>query len=190
MSERKRILILCEDKISCPVYLNKLRHEYRPKTRFEIEKGKGGNILGLFKKAEQIYFEYKDTAFEYDEIYCLYDKDRLKGKEERIQYKEVCLIKKKYGFKEIFFDPYFEIWLALHFEKINKISKTELVKKVKKHLYNNDKKIHQEDFKKDKRIFEKTNKQILAAVQNCEELSKSKICPTNFHELIKRIMEE
>lgn len=117
LQPRKRLLILCEGKITEPNYLNALRHAHRnrlidvevvpdcgvPKTvvEYAVERKKAA-----YREARR----YSDQYRAYDEVWCVIDVD------EHPRLAEAKQQARDNGIELAISNPCFELWILLHFQ--------------------------------------------------------------------------
>ncbi len=117
LEPRKRLLILCEGKVTEPSYLKSFRQQHRnplvhievvpdcgvPKTLVEI-------AVSRVKESQRQARRFGDPYLKYDEVWCVFDVDshpNLPEAKKRAQDHELELA---------ISNPCFELWLLLHFQ--------------------------------------------------------------------------
>jgi len=133
---RKRLLVLCEGKVTEPKYLNAFRHEHRsqlvevevmpecgdPKTLVE-------QAVERKKYAEREARRYSDPYRKYDEVWCVFDVD------EHLKLAEAKQQARDNGLNLAISSPCFELWILLHFQDQQAhIERDVLRVEVRKHL--------------------------------------------------------
>ena len=112
-SEKERILILCEDKVSVPKYLEKLIQELGLSPRRIVICGKGADPSDLVKQGQ----EKLEKDDDFDSLYFVFDRDTHEHYGDAIC--DMNNMSKEYKKIEIKIDiitslPCFEFWLMLH----------------------------------------------------------------------------
>lgn len=132
----KRILIVCEGEKTEPNYFIGIRSYYRLHTaNIEISGDKcGSDPKSIVKYAKQRFGEEKNIGNAFDEVYCVFDKDRHTNYQEAIN--ELKNSRDKNIFHAITSVPCFEYWLLLHFEYTTKPFSTpaEVINHLKQYL--------------------------------------------------------
>jgi hypothetical protein len=114
---RRRLLVLCEGKITEPRYLQAFRQEHRsqlvdveivaecgvPKTLVEVAAERK-------KRAEKQARRQSDPYLRYDEVWCVFDVDSHPNLPEARQQA------KDNGLRLAVSNPCFELWILLHFQ--------------------------------------------------------------------------
>jgi hypothetical protein len=115
---RKRLLVLCEGKITEPRYLKAFKHEHRsqlvevevvpecgdPKTLVE-------SAVTRKREAEKEARRRGDSNLRYDEIWCVFDVDAHPNLAAAVQQAEGN------GLNLAVSNPCFELWILLHFQE-------------------------------------------------------------------------
>ena len=171
--ENKKFLIVCEDSKSVLCYLKKLREYYSiRKVNIAIEtnrsKSAPHNLVECIKR------KLDNREFDFDKVYCIFDRDDHSTYDEALQSIENLNKQDKPNIKTyaITSNPCFELWYLLHF-KYNTRSFSdcgELIKELKKEPEFND--YRKGD--KDCNFFEKIQSKIQRAIENSKKLSKDK----------------
>lgn len=112
-----RILIICEGTKTEPQYFKEIRQDYRLNTAKVIPSDKPQP-----QKIVDFALEYLKTNNQWEQVYCVFDRDSHTSFDEALQ--SVVKLDKKYKnnlkqpihFIAIPSIPCFEIWLLLHFE--------------------------------------------------------------------------
>lgn len=105
-----RVLIVCEGKRSEFNYFSDLRDEYRLSTVNVEVKGVGRDPSALVREAIKSRGREQRLGEKYDQIYCIFDRDRhhhFESASETARKKKIELARSW---------PCFEYWLLLHFE--------------------------------------------------------------------------
>jgi hypothetical protein len=113
---RKRLLVLCEGKITEPLYLKAFRHEHRSQL-VEVEvvpecgvpKSLVGQAVERKKHAEMEARRRGDPYLKYDEVWCVFDVDNHPNLPEAKQQA------RDNGLNLAISNPCFELWILLHF---------------------------------------------------------------------------
>ncbi len=100
-TEKETILIVCEGKNTEPDYFR----QFKLNTATIKVVGEGYNTVSLVERAEQL-----KKQGDYDQVWCIFDKDDFKNFNDAIQKAE------NLGFKTAWSNQAFEYWLLLHFE--------------------------------------------------------------------------
>jgi hypothetical protein len=98
---QKRILIVCEGKLTEPSYFEQF------KAQNVTIKGTGTNTRTVVEEAA-----FWDNEGEYDEVWCVFDKDSFSAQ----QFNQAVIDAQTKKFKVGFSNQSFEYWLLLHFE--------------------------------------------------------------------------
>jgi len=114
---RKRLLVLCEGKVTEPGYFLAFRHEHRSQL-VEVEVvpkcGVPKSLVGLAverkKRAEKEARRSDDPFLKYDEVWCVFDIDAHPNLLEAKQQAE------DNGLRLAVSNPCFELWILLHFQ--------------------------------------------------------------------------
>lgn len=113
---RKRLLVLCEGKVTEPKYLNAFKREHRSQL-VEVEvvpecgvpKSLVEQAVDRKKRAEKEARRYSDPYRKYDEVWCVFDVDNhpnlLEAKQQA----------RDNGLDLAISNPCFELWILLHF---------------------------------------------------------------------------
>jgi hypothetical protein len=114
---RRRLLVLCEGKITEPKYLQAFRHEHRSQlVDVEVvpECGVPKSLVELAverkKQAEKEARRQGDPYLKYDEVWCVFDVDEHPNLPEALQQAN------DNGLKLAVSNPCFELWILLHFQ--------------------------------------------------------------------------
>ena len=99
--EKQSFLIVCEGKNTEPDYFRK----FKLKTATIKVVGEGYNTISLVQQAKEL-----NEEGEYDQVWCVFDKDDFKNFNNAIQKAE------QLSFKVAWSNQAFEYWLLLHFE--------------------------------------------------------------------------
>lgn len=116
-NEYEAILIVCEGEKTEINYLKQLKNFFRLNNiTIDIIPSKNSNPLQVVKFAKK-----KNDLFDYNEVYCVFDKDThanfTKAQEECEKYIKKYIKKdKNFKFEAIISNPCFEFWILLHFE--------------------------------------------------------------------------
>ncbi|MFY4690256.1 RloB family protein [Campylobacter jejuni] len=114
--ENEIILIVCEGEKTEINYLKQLKNFFRLNNiTIDIISSKDSNPLQVVKFAKE-----KNDLFDYNEVYCVFDKDThanfTKAQEECEKYTKKYIKKdKNFKFEAIISNPCFEFWILLHF---------------------------------------------------------------------------
>ena len=117
LQPRQRLLVLCEGKVTEPLYFQAFKHEHRnqlvqvevmpdcgvPKTLVEHAVERKKQALREAKK-------YGDSFLKYDEVWCVFDVDVHPNLEEAKNQA------RDNGLRVAISNPCFELWLLLHFQ--------------------------------------------------------------------------
>ena len=166
-------LIVCEGKQTEPNYFNGLKKKINEKYGNKVDvlipnidvKGTGMNTKSLVEYTQKM-INYANKM--YNQVWVVFDKDDYNDKQFNLAVNS-C------DYNVAWSNPNFELWLLVHFKKINKcISKDEVLKELSKEFYRNGLGSYR---KNDKNVFSKlTEKEALdVAIKNClymEELNK------------------
>jgi len=127
-----RVLIVCEGAKTEPVYFNRFRIEQRLSPQlFRIVGGDecGAHPKSLVQYAKNKAREAKRDRFEYEHIWCVFDRDQ----HENIH--EALLQARANGFGLAFSNPCFELWFLLHFQDQRaEVNRQTAVRELKEHL--------------------------------------------------------
>lgn len=106
-AERENILIVCEGEKTEPNYFK----AFGVTSANTEELGKGFNTKSLVKDAKRRNEEAKINGEPFDQVWCVFDEDSLKG-----QFNTAIQMAEKYGFRVAYSNESFELWYILHFE--------------------------------------------------------------------------
>lgn len=105
-----RVLIVCEGERTEPSYFEDLRDHYKLSTVNVQIKGFGKDPRALVQEAEDLQASEVKVGENYDQIYCVFDKDR------HHHFHSASETANSAGFNLARTWPCFEYWLLLHFE--------------------------------------------------------------------------
>jgi hypothetical protein len=115
---RKRILVVCEGKVTEPRYFRALRHEFRnPAIEIEIDDQHGtpktlvAHAARRKKAAAREAQQRKDAFLAYDEVWCVFDVDEHPLLDDARQQA------RDNGVSLAISNPCFELWALLHFRE-------------------------------------------------------------------------
>lgn len=115
-SPKRRLLVLCEGRLTEPQYLTGLKiSERKPSVEIEIPDVQGTPLTlvkeGVDRKrqSEKESKRQKDEFLKYDEVWCVFDKDEHPYVPDALQ------LARSNGIKIALSNPCFELWLLLHF---------------------------------------------------------------------------
>lgn len=131
---RKVFVIVCEGEKTERIYFNRYKTRYS-NLRIETPNSKYTDPVNLTKFAiEQIKKEGLDLK-NGDSVWCVFDCDENKNED----ISKACRIAGK-DVKVCFSNPNFELWFLLHFEfLISKLTRSEVIDKLKKHIHTYEK---------------------------------------------------
>lgn len=161
---KRRILVVCEGKVTEPEYFKAFQHEVRNRlVHVEIDK-QAGVPLTVVNRAIDMDGEAKAEAkrrreddLKYDDVWCVFDVD------EHPNLTEALDLANRSGVKVALSNPCIELWALLHFQEQNEqIHRHEAQRALKAHLPRYDKVL---DFDKMKASYEK-------AVERARSLQK------------------
>lgn len=169
-----RVLIVCEGKKTEPYYFRGLKNYLRlSSANIEIV-GEGATPIRIVARAEKFRQEEQKVGNPFDEIFCVFDKDKHADYD-----KTVRILEKKSSAREsdtrwwtpITSVPAFEYWLLLHYEcKKTPYPYEGVGNKSAGKMVTQDLKKHVKGYKKnDKRIFEKFQNRLEQAKKNAKE---------------------
>ncbi len=114
---RRRLLILCEGKVTEPQYFKEFKREYRSQlVDIEILRACGvpktlvESAVERKKSAERQARKEKDPFVKYDEVWCVFDVD------EHPNLKEALKQARDNKLNVALSNPCFELWILLHFQ--------------------------------------------------------------------------
>jgi hypothetical protein len=107
----KRFLIVCEGKQTEPNYFAGFQNELRTKAFLKIEPA-GMVSLSLVKKAKKL----KDEDGEYDEVWCVFDRDFKSENNNQQNFNEAIELAKRNNINLAVSNDAFELWFLLHYE--------------------------------------------------------------------------
>jgi hypothetical protein len=178
VSVRQRFLIVCEGEKTEPLYFKQFRV---PGLVLEV-KGTGMNTISLVVEALRLRNEE-----EYDQVWCVFDKDDFERFDEAIQ------LARSEGMKVAYSNQAFELWYVLHFCYMQNALDRKTYKKM----------LGRKEFLGFK--YEKNNPQMYAlllpkvnsAIKNAQKLLKGYKTPkcsvndpsTTIHELVMELLE-
>lgn len=155
LNPKKVILILCEGKKTEINYFTRLK-EFLNLTNIHIQSAKRSAPTHIMQEA-------KDSS-DYDEIYCVFDKDNHENLDKILQEAQ------KYKIQAIVSAPCFEFWLLLHFMATTQDFMT--CKAVQKHK---DFKKNLPHYQKDYDFKELIEKCLQTAIKNAKQINKSNL---------------
>lgn len=136
---RPRILIACEGARTEPVYFNRFRIEQSLSP--QLLRIVGGDECGahpkslvqypksLVQRAKDEAKKAKHDRFEYDHIWCVFDRDQHENIHEAFDQARAN------RFRLAFSNPCFELWFLLHFQDQRaEIDRQTTIRELKKHL--------------------------------------------------------
>ena len=103
---RDSFLIVCEGEKTEPNYFRK----FHGPIDVRVE-GTGCNTISLVKKAVEIRDQRQQEGEEYDQVWCVFDKDSFPDKD----FNDAITLAKKYKIKSAYSNEAFELWYLLHF---------------------------------------------------------------------------
>lgn len=161
------VLIVCEGKKTEPYYLEELREELQLNSANVKVVGRGTDPLSLVNYALNEFDNNKD----YDQIYCVFDKDQHTNYQDALYKITSCRTRKtnKIPIHAITSVPCFEYWLLLHFVdtaspyvKTNKSVGDQVLSQIKEHI---------RDYKKgQKNIFSLTKDKLETAISRARKI--------------------
>lgn len=159
-STLRRILIVCEGRVTEPKYFRSLAREISDFISLQI-KGIGTDTIDVVNEAIRIRDKGVKDGYPYDVIWAVFDKDEFQNR--RIE--KAMKLGKENNINIAFSSPCFELWFLLHFEYIESyISRGDIYKKLSKYLkFNYEKRSDMYDILKDKQKI---------AIYNAKRLSK------------------
>lgn len=114
---RKRILVVCEGRVTEPEYLEYVKRQFRDNLLTIHIIGGYTDPLSLVRtsivrknKASEDARRQRDDFLRYDEVWCVSDTDTHPN------LPEARTLASKNGVKLLISDPCFEVWLLLHFQ--------------------------------------------------------------------------
>lgn len=117
MEPRRKLLILCEGKVTEPLYFRSFRQEHRNHlVEVEIVPECGGPkplvelAVERKKSAEKEARRHRDPYQKYDEVWCVFDVDNHPNLVEAKRQAQ------DNGLKLAISNPCFELWIVLHFQ--------------------------------------------------------------------------
>lgn len=126
----------------------------------------------------------KENSSDYDEIYCVFDKDKHADFDKALQEIEKLKKSKECEFKEIVLAPCFEFWILLHFVYTDKDFENcdEVREQIEKYLH-----YYQKDYDFKKLIEEK----LQTAINNANKINLQEKKPpyTQVVKLVERLQE-
>lgn len=113
LSPKQVILIVCEGEKTEKNYFETLKRQLNlTNANIIIDPDSNPSPSSVVKYAKQ---KLEQNRNEYDEIYCVFDRDRHQDFDEALNMAKNTMI------KPIVSDPCFEFWILLHFTKTSKI---------------------------------------------------------------------
>ena len=163
-------LIVCEGKKTEPNYFNGLKRKINEKYGNKVDvlipnidiKGTGMNTTSLVKYTEK---KVNQSAKIYGQVWVVFDKDDYSDE----QFDKAI---KNCNYNVAWSNPNFELWLLLHFKKIDRcVSKNDVFQELSKEF---QKKGLGDYTKNDTKIFEKVtgNGKLHTAIKNCEYMEE------------------
>ena len=163
-------LIVCEGKKTEPNYFNGLKRRINEKYGNKVDvlipnidiKGTGMNTTSLVKYTEK---KVNQSAKIYGQVWVVFDKDDYRDE----QFDKAI---KNCNYNVAWSNPNFELWLLLHFKKIDRyISKDDVFQELSKEF---QKKGLGDYTKNDKDIFNKVSSEgkLHTAIKNCEYMEE------------------
>jgi len=163
-------LIVCEGKKTEPNYFNGLKRRINEKYGNKVDvlipnidiKGTGMNTTSLVKYTEK---KVNQSAKIYGQVWVVFDKDDYRDE----QFDKAI---KNCNYNVAWSNPNFELWLLLHFKKIDRyVSKDDVFQELSKEF---QKKGLGDYTKNDKDIFNKVSSEgkLHTAIKNCEYMEE------------------
>lgn len=176
LNPKKVILIVCEGEKTEINYFTRLK-EFLNLTNLHIKSGKHSAPTQIVKTAQEI-------SSDYDEIYCVFDKDSHENLDKVLQEAQEC------KFNEIVSAPCFEFWILLHFIYTDKAFKN--CDEVRKHKNFKDNLC---DYQKDYDFKELIEQYLQTAINNANQVNKINLKEkkppyTQVVELVERLQEQ
>jgi len=158
---RQLILIVCEGEKTEPNYFKAFRKEARAANiQIEVE-GTGSNTFSLVqKKAQHICDELRKEGVEFDQVWCVFDKDDFPDN----NVKKAFALAKKSDFQIAYSNESFGLWYLLHYDFITAgLSRDLLCTKLTERL-------GQSYRKNDEAMYETLLSRQATAIQNAKRL--------------------
>lgn len=138
---RRRLLVVCEGKVTEPLYIKGFERKARNATvEVEIhgEQGDPRKLVEMAKlkrdTAKAQAKQQKDEFLDYDEVWCAFDRDQHE------RFEDACQMARDNQFELAVSNACFELWLLLHFrESPGAQHRDQLRKMLKKSLPDYDK---------------------------------------------------
>jgi hypothetical protein len=124
----KRFLIVCEGKETEPNYFSSFKNELKTIAFLQIE-GKGMVSLSLVKEAKRL----KDDDGEYDEVWCVFDRDFKSENNNQQNFNEAIKYAKRNNINLAASNDAFELWFLLHYEYYSSETHRSNYKKILSH---------------------------------------------------------
>lgn len=131
-SQRKQILLICEDTKSAVFYFEEIRKKLPVGSVELCAVGTGKNTQSLVDSVPEIRErEEKKRSIPFDEIWVLFDKDSFAD----AQFDNAIFSGEAKGYYVAWSNECFELWYLLHFqEQGSAIGRNKIYKKLEKHL--------------------------------------------------------
>jgi len=123
---KQTFLIVCEGEKTEPNYFN----AFEVKSAKVTTAGTGCNTVSLVKKAQIIVNTYLKENIEFDQVWCVFDRDDFGN-----TFNDAIFKAKRIGYKVAYSNEAFELWYLLHFIYIDSsLSRDGYIKKLNEHL--------------------------------------------------------
>lgn len=177
LNPKKVILIVCEGEKTQINYFIRLKYFLNLTNTIHIKSSKHPTPTQIVKTA-------KENSSVYDEIYCVFDKDKHADFDKALQEIEKLKKSKECEFKEIVSAPCFEFWILLHFVYTDKDFENcdEVQEQIEKYLH-----YYQKDYDFKKLI----EKYLQTAINNANKINLQEKKPpyTQVVKLVERLQE-
>lgn len=156
IEENKSILIVCEGQQTEPLYFE----------AFEVYSA-SVKVIGTGKNTESLVNEAMKYIGEYDEVWCVFDKDSFKSQ----QFNNACKKAEEKGMRVAYSNESFELWYLLHFQFLeSKIDRKTCIEKLNRTF----KEKFGETYRKNDRFnFERLKPLQNTAVKHAKRLAKN-----------------
>lgn len=168
--EKEAILVVCEGKKTEVNYLRQLKDYLKlNNVQIDIFPSKNSDPSEVVNFANK-----KNDLFNYNEVYCVFDKDThanlTKAQEECEKYKKKCIKEdKNFKFEAIISNPCFEFWILLHFTYTTKPFGTN---SPCGELINNDLRTYIKDYSKNYNFTPIIKDNLDTAIENAQKTNK------------------
>jgi ElaB/YqjD/DUF883 family membrane-anchored ribosome-binding protein len=167
---RKRFLIVCEGTETEPNYFASFKNELKTQAFLKIEPA-GMVSLSVVKKAKRL----KDEDSEYDEVWCVFDRDFKSENKNQQNFNEAIEFAKRNNINLAVSNDAFELWFLLHYEYYS----SETHRSDLKQILSDKKRLGTKYKKNSEDMYEKLKDKQPEAIKNAKKLWNE--CDRNYN---------